>query len=186
MCIRDRHTGGSVLKLPVIAANVTEFQGTLSVEGMSGPGMLYVFKRAVYVHLGEKWHRYPCTQVYPLDKDTIIYKTKNFDVIKKTAGSQVTVTAHGMAEFKLCASMPERKKFAAGRPWLHPHRHWYNKTSVRDIDFQDQWVAVSYTHLFCLIMLLVDIVYAFVDPRIRSQYAGSTRKRKAGKGDKKE
>ena len=39
---------------------------------------------------------------------------------------------------------------------------------------------------FCLIMLLVDIVYAFVDPRIRSQYAGSTRKRKAGKGDKKE
>lgn len=146
-CIGDKnpviglHTGGSVLKLPVIAANVTEFQGTLSVEGMSGPGMLYVFKRAVYVYLGEKWHRYPCTQVYPLDKETIIYKTKNFDVIKKTAGSQVTVTAHGMAEFKLCASMPERKKFAAGRPWLHPHRHWYNKTSVRDIDFQDQWVA---------------------------------------------
>ena len=31
---------------------------------------------------------------------------------------------------------------------------------------------------FCLIMLLVDLVYAFVDPRIRSQYEGGKRRRK--------
>ena len=30
---------------------------------------------------------------------------------------------------------------------------------------------------FCLIMLLVDIIYAFVDPRIRSQYAGKGKKK---------
>ena len=30
---------------------------------------------------------------------------------------------------------------------------------------------------FCLIMLIVDIIYAFVDPRIRSQYAGKGKKK---------
>ena len=30
---------------------------------------------------------------------------------------------------------------------------------------------------FCLIMLNVDIIYAFVDPRIRSQYAGKGKKK---------
>lgn len=39
---------------------------------------------------------------------------------------------------------------------------------------------------FCLIMLLVDIVYAFVDPRIRSQYAGKSKKRNTAKEGEKE
>lgn len=136
------HTGNSVLKLPVIAGNVTGFEGALSIGKVSGSGRVYVFKRAVYLYLEQKWYRYPCTQVYPLDRETIIYKTEEFDVIKKIAGDQITVSAHGTAEFELTAGIPERKTFAAGRPWLHPHRQWYcKKAMVRDIEFRDQWVA---------------------------------------------
>ena len=41
--------------------------------------------------------------------------------------------------------------------------------------------------MFCLVMLLVDILYAFVDPRIRAQYESqSKRKGKAGKSGRKE
>ena len=36
---------------------------------------------------------------------------------------------------------------------------------------------------FCLIILCVDIIYAFVDPRIRSQYLNRSRKKKGRKGD---
>ena len=41
--------------------------------------------------------------------------------------------------------------------------------------------------LFCLVMLVVDILYAFVDPRIRARYERqSARKGKIGKGDRPE
>ena len=40
--------------------------------------------------------------------------------------------------------------------------------------------------LFCLIVLLVDVLYAFIDPRIKAQYESSGRRRKPAKAKKKE
>lgn len=40
--------------------------------------------------------------------------------------------------------------------------------------------------LFCLIVLLVDVLYAFIDPRIKAQYESGGRRRKPAKAKKKE
>lgn len=39
-------------------------------------------------------------------------------------------------------------------------------------------VVIMTTILYVLVQLIVDLLYAFVDPRIKAQYAGSSRKRK--------
>ena len=41
--------------------------------------------------------------------------------------------------------------------------------------------TVMVAAVFCLVNLLVDILYAFIDPRIRSQYAGKSKKKKQDK-----
>ena len=137
--------GKSVLKLPVIAADVSEFKGTVSVTGADGSretgvGVVYVFKRAVYVQLNEKWHVYPCHQVYPLDEHTVLYQTESFTV-KKELGESIKVSAYGEAEFELTGKRPARKIFQESRPWLHPKRFWYSESPVKEIQFKDQWVA---------------------------------------------
>lgn len=137
--------GESVLKLPVIAADVSEFKGTVSVTGADGSretgvGVVYVFKRAVYVQLNEKWHAYPCRQAYPLDDHTVLYQTESFTV-KKELGESIKVSAHGEAEFELTGKRPARKMFQESRPWLHPKRFWYSESPVKEIQFKDQWVA---------------------------------------------
>ena len=134
-----------MLKLPVIAADVSEFKGTVSVTGADGSretgvGVVYVFKRAVYVQLNEKWHVYPCHQVYPLDDHTVLYQTESFTV-KKELGESIKVSAHGEAEFELTGKRPARKMFQESRPWLHPKRFWYSESPVKEIQFKDQWVA---------------------------------------------
>ena len=134
-----------MLKLPVIAADVSEFKGTVSVTGADGSretgvGVVYVFKRSVYVQLNEKWHVYPCHQVYPLDDHTVLYQTESFTV-KKELGESIKVSAHGEAEFELTGKRPARKMFQESRPWLHPKRFWYSESPVKEIQFKDQWVA---------------------------------------------
>ncbi len=39
--------------------------------------------------------------------------------------------------------------------------------------------------LFCIVILIVDLVYAFIDPRIKSQYEGQQKKRKKKNAEKK-
>ena len=134
-----------MLKLPVIAANVSEFEGSITVKTekeaeISGNGKVYVFKRAIYVQLNDRWYTYPCCQVYPLDDNTVLYKTDTFSV-KKQVGNTVKVTANGSVEFELTGVLPVRKAFQESRPWLHPNRFWYGKSDVGEVQFQDQWVA---------------------------------------------
>lgn len=58
--------------------------------------------------------------------------------------------------------------------------------STRDLPIVTGSVVVL-AIMFCLVMLLVDILYAFVDPRIRAQYESqSKRKGKMGKSGRKE
>ena len=95
------------------------FNGTVTADDFSGEGSVYVFKRGIYVQLNGKWHQYPCIQVYPLDEDTVVYKTEQFDVIKTTKGSAVRVHSDSVVRFDLTGTLPDRKTFACSRPWLH-------------------------------------------------------------------
>lgn len=135
------HIGRSVLKLPVIAPDVTEFTGKIIIGKERGQGSVWVFKRAVYILLNERWYQYPCTQVYPLDQHTALYKTAGFDVVKKRNGQRVTVRAEGTAEFHLSGDMPERKELAVNRPWLHSYNPQHACPSKYEVTFPDQWVA---------------------------------------------
>ncbi len=49
--------------------------------------------------------------------------------------------------------------------------------STRDVDLTLGAVIMT-TFLYVLVQLIVDLLYAFVDPRIKSQYAGAARKRR--------
>lgn len=49
--------------------------------------------------------------------------------------------------------------------------------STRDVDLTLGAVTMT-TFLYVLVQLAVDLLYAFVDPRIKSQYAGAARKRR--------
>lgn len=135
------HIGRSVLKLPVIAPDVTEFTGEMTIGKERGTGTVWVFKRAVYARLHDKWYQYPCVQVYPLDQRTVFYKTAQFDVVKKSSGQYVTVRADGAVAFNLTGSMPERKEFMISRPWLHPYNPQHKQPSRYEVTFADQWVA---------------------------------------------
>lgn len=135
------HLGRSVLKLPVIAPDVTEFTGEITIGSERGKGTVWVFKRAVYIRLNGNWYQYPCVQVYPLDQHTVLYKTSLFDVKKKKNGRNVTVHAEGAAAFELTGCMPERKEFAVSRPWLHSYNPQHGRASRYEVTFPDQWVA---------------------------------------------
>lgn len=135
------YPGRSVLKLPVISSHVSEFEGEISVGSEKGNGKAYVFKRAIFVYLNEKWYRYPCTQIYPLDNKTTLYCTEKFNVTKRTEEAQVTVLAEGNVNFSLSGILPVRKEFADSRPWLHPHRSYTPTYSKYPTTFKDQWVA---------------------------------------------
>lgn len=55
---------------------------------------------------------------------------------------------------------------------------YYMKTAIGNRDYPIVRGGVTLlAFLFCLVMLLVDLAYAFVDPRIKAQYENSSKKR---------
>jgi peptide/nickel transport system permease protein len=57
----------------------------------------------------------------------------------------------------------------------------YLTSSINGLDYPAvQGVVLFIAILFCLVMLGVDLLYAFVDPRIKAQYAKHERKKRGG------
>lgn len=60
----------------------------------------------------------------------------------------------------------------------------YTMTGLNNRDYPViQGSVLILSTLFAIIILIVDIIYALVDPRIRSQYSGKSKKRKAVQDD---
>lgn len=59
---------------------------------------------------------------------------------------------------------------------------YYITTSVRSYDYPAVRGGVTLLALlFCLVVLIVDIIYAFIDPRIKAQYENQGKKKKVAK-----
>lgn len=59
---------------------------------------------------------------------------------------------------------------------------YYITQAVRNYDYPIIRGGVTLLALlFCIVVLIVDIIYAFIDPRIKAQYEGSGKKKKAAK-----
>ena len=102
------HLKDSVLKLPVIAPHVSEFSGRIQVEEEAGEGIVYVFKRGIYVYLNDRWYRYPCTGTEISDDNTTIYHTAGFDVTRTVSEHSVHIEASGNISFSITESLPCR------------------------------------------------------------------------------
>lgn len=61
--------------------------------------------------------------------------------------------------------------------WPGVGRLIVESVSTRDVDLTLGCVIMT-TFLYVLVQLIVDLLYAFVDPKIKSQYAGASRKRR--------
>ena len=70
----------SVLKLPVINPGVTRFEGK--------DGVLYAFKRAIYLEKDKHWQCWPCRQVYPCG-DEVCFETEAFTAVRRTSGNKI-------------------------------------------------------------------------------------------------
>lgn len=68
--------------LPVIKPTATEFS--------DGKREVFAYRKAVYIREDGRFKAYPCEQVYPLNKDTLRYQTKDFYLDVRTEGLKAT------------------------------------------------------------------------------------------------
>lgn len=98
----------SVLKLPVINPCVTRFEGK--------EGVLYAFKRAIYLEKDKHWQCWPCRQVYPCG-DEVCFETEAFTAIRRTSGNKMTITVPEL-DFYGEGTLPDRLSVEDKRLWV--------------------------------------------------------------------
>ena len=108
----------SYITLPVIAPCVTVYR--------SDGNTVYVFKKDIYIENSKRFVKYPCLQVFPEGKNTMIYRTASFDarVSINNGKSKLTIDLDDI-RFEAEEKLPDRYVFTSGdieiplpkRPW---------------------------------------------------------------------
>jgi putative CocE/NonD family hydrolase len=98
----------SVLKLPVINPCVTRFEGR--------DGVLYAFKRAVYLYKNNSWQCWPCRQVYPAGEE-VRFETESFTAYRRVSGNKMTIRVPEL-DFYGEGSLPDRLSVKDTRLWV--------------------------------------------------------------------
>jgi len=99
-------------------------------------------------------------------------------VIRKHALGNAWIPILTQLGGSLCISIAGSAVIEAVFAWPGVGRLIVEAVTARDVDLTLGCVIMT-TFLYVLIQLLVDLLYAFVDPKIKSQYAGVGKKRKA-------